>query len=132
MTQVKTITIVDDDTIFVFLTKKTIEQSKLVELKSVFTNGLDALNFLKDNKCNIDLLPEIILLDLNMPIMNGWQFLHEFTKLHPNMGKKIAIYICSSSSFQDDIKRAKEISEVSDYIIKPITTDKLTDMIKKL
>lgn len=132
MNKIKHLTLVDDDDIFVFLTKKTIEQTNLVDLIKVFENGLDALNFLTENKNNVDVLPEIILLDLSMPIMNGWQFLAEYTKLNPTIGKKITIYICSSSISPADIARAKTISEVSDYIIKPITKDKLIDIIKKL
>lgn len=131
MTTLKNLTLVDDDDIFVFLTTKIIEQTNLVDLIKVFGNGLDAINFLKENKNNVDALPDIILLDLSMPIMNGWQFLEEYNKLNPTIGKKITIYICSSSISPDDITRAKTISEVSDYIIKPITKDKLIDLIKK-
>ena len=131
MTTLKTLTLVDDDDIFVFLTTKIIEQTNLVDLIKVFGNGLDAINFLKENKNNVDALPDIILLDLSMPIMNGWQFLEEYNKLNPTIGKKITIYICSSSISPDDITRAKTISEVSDFIIKPITKDKLIDLIKK-
>lgn len=132
MTTLKNLTIVDDDDIFVFLTTKIIEQTNLVDLIKVFGNGLDAINFLKENKNNVDALPDIILLDLSMPIMNGWQFLEKYNKLNPTIGKKITIYICSSSISPDEITRAKTISEVSDYIIKPITKDKLIDLIKKL
>lgn len=132
MTTLKNLTIVDDDDIFVFLTTKIIEQTNLVDLIKVFGNGLDAINFLKENKNNVDALPDIILLDLSMPIMNGWQFLEKYNKLNPTIGKKITIYICSSSISPDDITRAKTISEVSDFIIKPITKDKLIDLIKKL
>ena len=64
--------------------------------------------------------------------MNGWQFLEEYTKLNPYIGKKISIYICSSSISQDDITRAKAINEVTDYIIKPIAKTKLIDLIKNL
>ncbi len=132
MKHIKNLTLVDDDDVFVFLTKKTIEQTHLVDLIRVFNNGMDALNFLKENKENIDELPEIIFLDLSMPIMNGWQFLEEYTKLNPYIGKKISIYICSSSISQDDITRAKAINEVTDYIIKPIAKTKLIDVIKNL
>ena len=93
MTTLKTLTLVDDDDIFVFLTTKIIEQTNLVDLIKVFGNGLDAINFLKENKNNVDALPDIILLDLSMPIMNGWQFLEEYNKLNPTIGKKITIYI---------------------------------------
>ena len=132
MKHIKNLTLVDDDDVFVFLTKKTIEQTHLVDLIRVFNNGMDALNFLKENKDNSAELPEIIFLDLSMPIMNGWQFLEEYTKLNPYIGKKISIYICSSSISQDDITRAKAINEVTDYIIKPIAKTKLIDLIKNL
>lgn len=89
MTEIKNLALVDDDDIFVFLTKKTIQLTNLVNLVKVFGNGLDAINFLKDNRHNIEYLPEVILLDLSMPIMNGWQFLDEFTKLKPTLGKKL-------------------------------------------
>ena len=81
MKKIKNLALVDDDDIFVYLTKKTIEQTNLVENIKVFTNGKSAFEFLLKNANNLELLPEIILLDLNMPIMDGWQFLEEFVKL---------------------------------------------------
>lgn len=132
MTAIRQLTIVDDDEVFVFLTTKMIEQSKLVDLIKIFENGLDALLFLKENLNNIASLPDIILLDLSMPIMDGWQFLEEYVKINPVIGKTITIYICSSSISPDDIRRAKSINEVSDFIIKPMTKDKLVEMIKNL
>lgn len=132
MKTVNNLTIVDDDEIFVFLTKKTIEATSLVNFIQVFCNGLDALNFLKKNIDNPDTLPEIIFLDLSMPIMDGWKFLEEYILISPNLGKKITIYICTSSISPDDIKKAKAISVVSDFIIKPITKEKLIETIKNL
>ncbi|MBW4362602.1 response regulator [Flavobacterium sp. NAS39] len=132
MTAIMQLTLVDDDEVFVFLTSKMIEQSKLVDLIKIFDNGYDALVFLKENLGNIDALPDIILLDLSMPIMDGWQFLEEYVKINPVIGKKITIYICSSSISPVDVSRAKAIDEVSDFIIKPVTKDKLVEMIKNL
>ena len=132
MTTIKQLTLVDDDDVFVFLTTKMLEQSKLIELIKIFDNGYDALVFLKENMDNVEVLPDVILLDLSMPIMDGWQFLEEYVKIHPVIGKKITIYICSSSISPDDINRAKAINEVSDFIIKPMTKDKLMEMIKNL
>ncbi|PZX94940.1 response regulator [Flavobacterium aquariorum] len=132
MTSIKQLTLVDDDEVFVFLTSKMLEQSKLVDLIKIFENGYDALVFIKENLGNIEALPDIILLDLSMPIMDGWQFLEGFVKINPSIGKKIIIYICSSSISPDDVIRAKAINEVSDFIIKPMTKDKLVEMIKNL
>lgn len=132
MTTIKNLTLVDDDEIFVFLTTKMLQQSKLVDLIKIFENGHDALVYLKENIGDIEVLPDIILLDLSMPIMDGWQFLDEFVKINPVIGKKIIIYICSSSISPDDVIRAKSISAVSDFIIKPMTKEKLVEMLKNL
>ncbi len=132
MGTIKKLVVIDDDEVFTFLTTKAIEKTQLVDDIKVFHNGLEALNFLKENENNLEELPEVILLDLSMPIMDGWQFLDEFVKLNPKIGKKIVIYVCSSSISPDDIKKAKEISTVSDYIIKPVSKEMLAEIIKKL
>lgn len=132
MRKIKNIALIDDDDTFVFLTKKVIEQTNLVEQIKVFGNGRDAINFLKENSGNPDLLPEIILLDLNMPIMDGWQFLEDYILLKPKIGKKITIYIISSSISPHDIERAKGINAVSDFIIKPVTKEKFIALLSNL
>jgi CheY-like chemotaxis protein len=132
MTELKQLTLIDDDDIFVFLTSRMLEKYKLVDLIKIFDNGQDALVFIKENIDNIDALPDIILLDLSMPIMDGWQFLEEYVKINPRIGKKITIFICSSSISPDDVARAKSINAVSDFIIKPMTKEKLVEMIKNL
>ena len=132
MKQIELLALVDDDDTFIFITKKIIEKTNHVKEVKVFNNGLDALNYLKDNLNTQYKLPEIIFLDLSMPIMDGWQFLDEFTSIESNNVKKIIIYICSSSISPHDILKAKKISAVSDYIIKPVTKDKFTEIILAL
>ena len=132
MKRLKQITIIDDNKIFVFLTSKLIENTNLVNEISCFENGLDAINFIKENATKEENLPEIILLDLSMPIMDGWQFLDLYVKAAPSLAKKITLYIVSSSISPDDVNRAKSIDEVSDYIVKPITQEKLTKIISEV
>ncbi|WP_162343314.1 response regulator [Cyclobacterium salsum] len=132
MNNIKNLTLIDDDEVFVYLTRKTLNKTNLVDHIRVFENGLDALNFIKNNLGNQDNLPEVIFLDLSMPIMDGWQFLDEFSRLKLDLSKKITIYICSSSISPDDVARAKSISEVSDFIFKPITSQKLYDIVDSL
>ena len=132
MKNIEILALVDDDNTFVFITKKIIEKTNRVKEVKVFNNGLDALNYLKDNLNTAYMLPEVIFLDLSMPIMDGWQFLDEFLTIKSENTKRITIYICSSSISPHDISRAKGISAVTDFIIKPVTKDKFTDIILHL
>jgi CheY-like chemotaxis protein len=128
----KNIAVIDDDDIYVLLTKRIIEKTHLFEKVIVFKNGLEGLNFIKENFNDFNLLPEIILLDLSMPIMNGWQFLDEFMKLYPKNESSIKIYISTSSISPNDVERAKKISIVSNYLIKPISKEVFIKMLNDL
>ncbi len=65
-----------------------------------------------------------------MPIMDGWDFLKEYVLIKPKLSKKIIIYLVSSSIHDTDIKRAKQIGEVTDYVIKPVTRDKFIEIFR--
>ncbi len=122
--------IIDDDPIFVFGVKKIMELIGFSKNIMVFQNGEEALNNLKAIISANEKLPDVILLDLNMPILDGWQFLDEFVKIPCE--KKIIIYIVSSSVDPDDILRAKSYEWVSDYIVKPVTVAKLKEVLVDL
>jgi len=132
MDSVKNLLLIDDDEIFTFMTRKIIEQTKLAEQIKIFENGKEAIEFLKKTVENKEVLPEIIFLDLSMPVLDGWGFLEEYIKLKPRFEKKITLYIISSSVSPKDHERAKGYSEVSDFIIKPMSKDKFVNIIKNL
>lgn len=67
-----------------------------------------------------------------MPVMDGFQFMEEYVKIKPRVGKKITIYMVSSSLDPVDIERAKRISAISDYIVKPIGLGRLKTIIEGL
>ncbi|MEW7289666.1 response regulator [Aquimarina sp. 2304DJ70-9] len=115
--------IIDDDSMYVNLVKKIIEAKNLCQNLMVFQNGKDALNYFEAILTNLDqtAIPEIIFLDLNMPVMDGWEFLENFIKIKNNFGKTITLYIVSSSINPVDVERAKNINSVKDYLIKPVT-----------
>jgi len=69
------ILLIDDDRIYQFAARKTIEATGFAESIVVYSNGEDAINFLKSNSANETSLPDVIFLDVNMPVMNGWEFL---------------------------------------------------------
>ena len=122
--------IIDDDPIFVFGTKRMMTLANFCNNFMVFQNGEEAINYLKPIiQTKNFALPDIILLDINMPIMDGWQFLDEFTSI-PNE-KKITIYIVSSSIDPQDVARAKEYDTISNYLVKPITSEKLQSILSE-
>ncbi|TAH09244.1 MAG: response regulator [Sphingobacteriia bacterium] len=124
--------IIDDDEVYQFTVTRTIHTQKLAKKILVFTDGEQAIQFLSDNISTNDNIPDIIFLDINMPIMDGWQFLDEYVKLKPRIGKQITIFMVSSSVDPTDIRRARAIGEISDYIIKPITPEQLKEIIEAL
>ena len=126
---IKKLAIIDDDELYVFITSKMIEKSQLVDCIDVFGNGQEGIEFIENNASDSDLLPDVIFLDLSMPIMDGWQFLDRFSEISPKMTKNIKIYICSSSISPDDITKAKLRETVNDFIIKPLDLSKLKNML---
>jgi CheY-like chemotaxis protein len=132
MTKPFIICIVDDDDVYQFTVTRTIETNKLAKKILIFSDGEEALNFLSDNIGKNEQLPDVIFLDINMPIMDGWQFLQEYVHIKPRIGKKITIYLVSSSVDPVDLEKASKINEISDYIIKPITPVQLKEIIEKL
>ena len=118
--------IIDDDPIFIFGTKRIMQLTNFCKNFMIFHNGKEAYENLKAIIENKEKLPDIILLELNMPVWDGWQFLDEFIQI-PNKSE-IIIYIITSSVDPADIEKAKSYDAVSNYIVKPITIEKLKQM----
>ncbi|RFZ85943.1 response regulator [Mucilaginibacter terrenus] len=117
--------VIDDDEIYTFTVKRIINRAEIANKTIFFHNGKAALDFFTDNASRVEELPDVILLDINMPVLDGWQFLDGFVKLIPKFGKKITVYIVSSSIDEEDYARARKISAVSDFIVKPLTVEHL-------
>ena len=119
---VKLTCIIDDDEVYIHLIKKIIRIKNLSENLLVFHNGQEAIDHFTAivNEVSKSEFPEIIFLDLNMPVMDGWDFLQKFTQIKPAQKFKTTLYIVSSSIDPFEIEKAKSFSEVTDYLIKPI------------
>lgn len=121
----KTIWVVDDDPIYQIIVNKIIKKSELFLSVSSFKNGKYAIDALKKILEKEEILPNIILLDINMPIMDGWEFMDEMNTLKSQIKEPIQIYIVSSSIASEDKNKAKNYPEIIAYLSKPINSNDL-------
>lgn len=129
MNKINLVCIVDDDPTHVFITKKYLEKTGKVDSIIVCTDGKMAFEKLKAIIGIGGTLPDIILLDLNMPVWDGWHFLDEFVKVP--ISKKITIYILTSSVSEVDKKRAETYNLNGNYIIKPLNMTALNELLDR-
>ncbi|CAN5544192.1 response regulator [soil metagenome] len=122
--------LIDDDQVYLFAATKTIEATGLAGNVEVCTNGLDALEYLKKIIDASAKLPDVIFIDINMPVMDGWEFLEEYKTLSNDIGSPIKIYILSSSVDKNDIMRSKEYNSVIDYVVKPVYKEKFSEILR--
>ena len=128
----KIIWVVDDDIIYQTIVKKLIQKASIFSSHSSFLNGKEAIIFLNNTlKTQSDNIPDIILLDINMPTMDGWEFMEEFQKIKPEISKPIFIYIVSSSIAIEDRKKSETFTDIMGYLPKPISVPILTTVAAK-
>ena len=121
----KTIWVVDDDPIYQIVVNKIIKKSELFLNVSNFKNGKDAIDALKNVLANNEVFPKVILLDINMPIMDGWEFMDEIVLLKSQINERLQIYIVSSSIAIEDKIKAKNYTEIVAFLSKPINENNL-------
>lgn len=120
------VAIIDDNYIFCFIFEKLIKKYEKHSIDVLsFSNGKEALDYLLLNMNTKDLLPNLIFVDINMPILNGWEFLDALTKVNTNVFNEIIFFIVSSSDNKIDINKAKEYDFVKNYLHKPLDKLKL-------
>lgn len=128
MVHFKTICIIDDDPIHIFTTKRNLLNAELSDSILVLKNGKDAFEKLNEIFLNGEDLPDVILLDVNMPIWDGWDFLDAFTQL--KITKKILIFLVTSSNNPTDhLKSQKYNNVINNFIIKPFDMKKLKEVL---
>ena len=128
MHKIKLAYIVDDDEIIVYLTERILEEVQFCDESKTFKNGQLAIDQLKKAIANKEELPQVILFDINMPVMDGWEFLEEFIKLPLN--KPIPLFVFTSSINPSDRDKAYKYKEIKDYIQKPLTVHKLDKILR--
>lgn len=114
-----TICLIDDDRIYQFTAKRIIELVDPLQKVLVFSNGKEAIDFFTQQPLQEE-LPDLIFLDINMPVMNGWEFLEAYHTVKNVLDKQISIYMVSSSVDEKDKIKSKNFDSVKDFIVKPI------------
>ena len=122
--------LVDDDRATNFFNKSIV--SRHSDIKEVVTkeNATRALAYLDKASKGLATIPDIIFLDLNMPAMNGWEFITEFQKLDSNFTSKIKLVILTTSSNPDDFMRSQDIEAIDDYINKPLSLKLIDELLE--
>ena len=130
--RIKRACIIDDDPIFVYGIKRIMNEIDFCDEIIVYANGESALNELGSLVQEGKKLPDVILLDLNMPVMDGWVFLDDFVKIPNHNQEHLSLYILSSSINPSDIEKAKNYPIVNNFISKLVTISDLKHILKEL
>jgi CheY-like chemotaxis protein len=120
------ILLVDDNYEDNFFHQIIINKMDITNSVQIAQDGLEALEFLKKEG---QVIPELIFLDINMPKMNGWEFLEEYHKLDPKYKARITIMMLTTSANPDDVDKAKQIEDVTGFKTKPLTEEMLNGII---
>lgn len=128
--------LIDDDLGTNFINQMLIKKADITDNIQTVLNGKEAIDFITnkgkyEKEGNIFPQPMLTLLDINMPVMDGWEFLEAYHKLEANQKGKIVIVMLTTSLNPDDKKRAENISDVSGFKNKPLTLETLDDIMKQ-
>jgi CheY-like chemotaxis protein len=129
MNKIELACIIEDNPISVFWMETIMNDVNFCDGLLIYNNGREAIDALKPMIASGVKLPEIIFLDLNMPVMDGWEFLDEFTMIPTQ--EIITVYIVTSSIDPEDRKRAGEYEKVSNFIVKPVKAAQLKEILDK-
>jgi CheY-like chemotaxis protein len=129
--KVKCIMLVDDNADDNFIHARVIKQSNAAVNVIEKQTGRDALEYLKSTKNDRDTHPDLILLDINMPGMNGWEFLEEYNKLDEQLQSQAIIVMLTTSDNPDHKVKAKATNIASDFRTKPLTKGMLEEILNQ-
>ena len=125
------ILLIDDNSANNYLHKRIIDKSGIAKKVVAIDMAHKALDYLKSVENSRFSGPDIIFLDINMPLMNGWEFIEEYKKIYGNQKKEIITFMITTSLNPDDEKRAMNIPLIQGFRKKPLSLDILQDIVEK-
>ncbi len=123
--------LVDDDELYQIITRKNLQKTGFPVVPASFYNGKEAFDALLEITQTGEQLPCVIILDLNMPIYDGWDFLQWYSQVGEELRNQISLYICSSSIDPNDHNKARSNPDIKAFVEKPMTTELLEEILLK-
>ncbi|WP_339736288.1 response regulator [uncultured Sunxiuqinia sp.] len=127
--KLKSILLIDDNEADNFLHKLVIRDAACAEQVVAVNGGQEALEYLSETEEGLHPLSELIFLDINMPGMNGWEFLEEYKKMDISRTEQIVAVMLTTSPNPDDEEKARQIPEISKFVNKPLSKAILDEII---
>lgn len=124
-----TVCLIDDDRIYQFTAKRILQLVNPQQKVLIFSNGKEAIDFFSQHASTAERLPDVVFLDINMPVMNGWEFLEAYSNIKARLDKKVCIYMVSSSVDEKDKIRSQGFDSVKDFIVKPIDKEMMLEIL---
>jgi len=127
----KKLVVIDDDPIDHFVMKHALRGNDYFDTTTYTIDGALVLDYIEENKSTPDKLPDVIILDLNMPIFSGWDFLERFQEMSSGISKNIKVHVLTSSIMPADRENAEQYPFVRSFISNPFESAEIKSLTQK-